>query len=127
MLPPRDESGSYSWLAPGLLQNLIDNAIKFTPDQGTITLSARLDVNPVGPAGLITLQDTGPGIPAAPHHALFQKYRQVETKAARRRGNGLGLDYCRLIVEAHGGKIWVETPPEQGACFHILLPAVYSS
>lgn len=107
-----------------LLQNLIDNAIKFTPDRGTITLAACLDGNPAAPAVRITVQDTGPGIPAAVHHTLFQKYRQVASKAARRRGNGLGLYYCRLIAEAHGGKIWVESPPEQGACFHILLPAV---
>ncbi len=107
-----------------LLQNLIDNAFKFTPDQGTITLSARLDANPVGSMVLITLQDTGPGIPAAVQHTLFQKYRQGEGKAARRRGNGLGLYYCRLVAEAHGGKMWVDSPPEQGACFHVLLPAV---
>ena len=107
-----------------LLQNLLDNAIKFTPDHGTITLAARLDRNESAQAVLITLHDTGLGIPAAAQHTLFQKYRQVEGSTGRRRGSGLGLYYCRLVVEAHGGKIWVESPPEQGACFHILLPTV---
>ena len=78
-------------------------------------------------ANATQLPDSGPGTPAAAHHALFQKYRQVEAKAARRRSGGPGLDYCRLVVEVHGSKIWVESAPHQGACFHILLPAVYSS
>lgn len=107
-----------------ILQNLLDNAIKFTPDHGTITLTAHLERKSAAPFILISIQDTGLGIPLAAQRSLFEKYRQLEGSSGRQRGNGLGLYYCRLVVEAHGGKIWVESPPQQGACFHILLPAI---
>ncbi|HWQ84396.1 MAG TPA: ATP-binding protein [Anaerolineales bacterium] len=106
-----------------LLHNLLDNAIKFTPDHGRISMAARLDSIQHDRAVLITLQDTGSGIPAADQQSLFQKYRQIEGSSGRRHGSGLGLYYCRLVAEAHGGKIWVESLPERGTCFHILLPA----
>lgn len=109
-----------------LLHNLLDNAIKFTPDQGKITLSAYRVGEPDSSAILIELQDSGSGIPPAEQARLFKKYRTLDGQQGRRRGSGLGLYYCRLVAEAHGGKIWVESPPDQGACFKILLPAIES-
>lgn len=110
-----------------LLHNLLDNAIKFTPDNGKISLSACRDGERDSSAVIIKLQDSGSGIPAVEQARLFEKYRTLDGKHGRRRGSGLGLYYCRLIAEAHGGKIWVESPPDQGACFNILLPTIDSA
>jgi signal transduction histidine kinase len=107
-----------------VLHNLLDNAIKFTPDAGSITLAARLEPTLNGDFVRLTVQDTGAGIPSGAQADIFHKYSQLEGAPGRRRGSGLGLYYCRLVLEAHGGKIWVESPPGQGASFHLLLPAL---
>ena len=107
-----------------VFHNLLDNAIKFTPDGGTIRLWARLDSESAPSTILLGVSDTGPGIPTAEHRRVFQKFQQDITSGGRRPGTGLGLPYCKLIVEAHGGEIWVESVGSagEGSTFVARLP-----
>ncbi|MCI0398197.1 MAG: ATP-binding protein [Chloroflexi bacterium] len=110
-----------------ILQNLVGNAIKFTPAGGVIELGARLDkLSPASPDSLnsqpmlrVFVRDSGPGVPAELQGRLFQKFVAAQQES---RGNGLGLAFCRLAVEAHGGRIWVESEPGRGATFHFTVP-----
>ena len=112
-----------------VLQNLIGNAIKFTPAGGTITIAAQqLDGtateddrvrSPEEPLLRISVTDSGPGVPPELRDRLFQKFVEGEQQE---RGSGLGLAFCKLAVEAHGGEIWVEDGPERGASFVFTLP-----
>ena len=103
-----------------LLVNLIENAIKYTPSGGAVTvLTWRRDAE-VG----VTVSDTGPGIPPEDLDHVFDRFFRVDE--ARRRtsgGSGLGLAICREIVEAHGGRIWVESEAGRGSAFSLALPA----
>jgi len=99
--------------------NLIDNALKFTPERGSVCLEAnQLDNEAV----LVRVVDTGPGIPLEYRGKIFDRFSQVPNRTSRRRGSGLGLAYCRLAVEAHGGKIWVESNDPVGSIFCFTLP-----
>ncbi|MFN2151440.1 MAG: ATP-binding protein [Anaerolineales bacterium] len=104
-----------------VLTNIADNAIKFTPDGGEVRLWARLDLE-CEDTMQIGISDTGPGIPKEVQGKLFQKFQQVSTTEGRRKGTGLGLAYCKLVVDAHGGEIWVESELGQGSSFIIQLP-----
>jgi PAS domain S-box-containing protein len=110
-----------SQLVARVLNNLVDNAIKFTPDDGHIRLWARLDAASAPGAMLVGVSDTGPGIPAEERDKLFAKF-QVTSTSGRRAGTGLGLAFCKLAVEAHGGEIWAESEPGQGSTFVMTLP-----
>ena len=121
--------------------NLVGNALKFTPRSGTITVAARV-VNPVrdnlpqalvrtqdAPDGvsnsvaLCSVADTGEGIPKEDLDKVFDKFGQVETrKAGRKNSTGLGLTFCKLAIEAHGGRIWVESEPGKGSVFYFTVP-----
>lgn len=102
-----------------VMNNLIDNAIKFSPDGEVITVSARLkDAETM----LITVSDRGSGIPAEYQEKIFHRFGQVPKQESRRRGTGLGLTYCRLAVEAHGGTIWVAPRSGGGSEFFFTLP-----
>jgi signal transduction histidine kinase len=68
------------------------------------------------------VSDTGPGIPPEAQSRLFGKFEQVASIQGRRSGTGLGLAFCRLAVEAHGGRIWVESGLGKGATFIVALP-----
>jgi signal transduction histidine kinase len=69
------------------------------------------------------VSDDGPGIPEAYQGLVFQKFEQVRApNAPRVRSSGLGLAFCRVAVEAHGGRIWVRSVEGEGSTFHILLP-----
>jgi signal transduction histidine kinase len=104
-----------------VLTNLIDNALKFTPEGGVITISARAEKG----GGVTTrVSDTGPGIPKAYYDKVFTRFGQVPGLRGRRRGSGLGLTFCRLAVEAHGGRIWIEPSSNKGgATLAFTLPA----
>lgn len=117
-----------------VLQNLLDNAIKFSPAAGTVTLGAalvepetptelpvQLPLPPQEPTLVVWLRDEGMGIPAAYHQRIFDKFGQVQGNR-RSRGSGLGLAFCKLAVEAHGGQIWVESIEGRGSTFAFCLP-----
>jgi NtrC-family two-component system sensor histidine kinase KinB len=105
-----------------VLGNLLNNAIKFTPDGGTIRVWARLDPGPPAGGILVGVTDSGPGIPAEEQSRLFQKFHRVDNVHGRWTGTGLGLSFCKLAVEAHGGRIWVESQVGHGSTFVMALP-----
>jgi signal transduction histidine kinase len=93
-----------------VLVNLLGNAVKFTPSGGRITVSVCDDSRPRGWV-LVSVEDTGEGVPEEYHERIFDKFEQVAIhKSGRRMSTGLGLTFCKLAVEAHGGRIWVESP-----------------
>ena len=102
-----------------VLINLLENAVKFTPGDGSISVGASLDGKWVN----IWVQDSGPGIPIASHDAIFNKFTRLQ-KNNSPKGIGLGLAFCRLAVQAHGGKIWVENPAQQGSRFSFTIPVI---
>jgi signal transduction histidine kinase len=110
-----------------VLHNLLDNALKFTPDGGLVRLWARLDPAHTPPAMLVGVSDNGPGIPPDMKARLFQRFQQIVSTTGRRTGSGLGLPFCRLAVETHGGQIWAETEPGSGSTFVMRLPIAHDS
>jgi signal transduction histidine kinase len=108
-----------------VLVNLIGNAIKFTPVGGRILVAARRqDSHWVA----TSVEDNGEGIPPEFHAHIFDKFGQVATRqGGRKMSTGLGLAYCRMAVEAHGGMIGVESRPGEGARFTFTLPAAAGS
>jgi signal transduction histidine kinase len=102
-----------------VLTNLVTNAIKYTPPHGEITVSARLVHD--GHAVEICVSDTGHGISPEAQAHIFERFYQA-SDSDRRRGTGLGLYFCRLAVEAHGGSIAVNSSVGKGSVFTILLP-----
>jgi signal transduction histidine kinase len=103
-----------------LLENLLDNAIKYTPPGGAVRIETGLRDD-----GLVSIRviDTGTGIPPESREQIFQKYARLEGSAeVARTSRGLGLAFCRLAAEAHGGRIWVEDQPPVGTAFCVLLP-----
>lgn len=104
-----------------VLQNLVDNALKFCPARGKVVI--RTHPLESGTRFLrIDVADTGPGIPDEYKTKLFDRFFQIKERRGARRGSGLGLTFCRLVVEAHGGKIWVEDNPGGGSIFAFTLP-----
>jgi PAS domain S-box-containing protein len=103
-----------------VLHNLVDNAIKFTPDGGHVKLWARPDPENAGRV-LVGVTDTGPGIPKKEQPRVFEKFQQTSI-TGRRVGTGLGLPFCKLAIEAHGGQIWVESEVGKGSTFVMRLP-----
>jgi signal transduction histidine kinase len=101
-----------------VLGNLIGNAIKFTPRGGRIALSARQD----GLDVRVSVTDQGPGIPEADVPRVFEPYWQANATA--RLGAGIGLKIAKGLVEAHGGRIWVESELGAGTTFSFTLPVV---
>ncbi len=101
-----------------VLQNLVGNAIKFTPAGGHIAIEAHIDSTSPQYV-VVSVTDDGVGIAPDLQARLFQKF---VSGRVRGRGTGLGLAFCRLVVEAHGGRIWVESAPGSGAAFHFTLP-----
>ena len=99
-----------------VFSNLIGNSMKFTPAGGRISVRAKL----VGGEVLFSTSDTGPGIPRENLNDIFSPYWQA--KRAERLGAGLGLPIAKGIVEAHGGRIWVESEPGRGTDFYFTLP-----
>jgi two-component system, NtrC family, sensor histidine kinase KinB len=109
-----------------VIQNLVDNALKYTADDTTITIyAAPLEDNPAYVR--VDVVDRGPGIPPDYRERLFDRYVQVQGQRGTRRGVGLGLTFCRLVVEAHGGRIWVEENPGGGSVFSFTLPTAQAA
>ncbi|MCA9972043.1 MAG: GAF domain-containing protein [Anaerolineales bacterium] len=106
--------------------NLLDNALKFTPAGGRVTVTA-VAAGPLPdhePGVRCTVADTGPGIPPAQRDQIFDRYMRTNRGGAQVRGTGLGLTFCKLAVEAHAGQIWVEDAPGGGSCFVLTLPGI---
>jgi len=101
-----------------VLENLVGNALKFTPPAGVITVGAARGPDPG--SVLFSVKDTGPGIPEEQLSKVFDRFYQGQ--ASDRRGAGLGLAICKAIVDAHGGRIWAESEPGKGAVFYFTLP-----
>ncbi|HEX6966628.1 MAG TPA: ATP-binding protein [Gemmatimonadaceae bacterium] len=103
-----------------VFSNLIQNAITHSANSVELTLSARRGTN----GGILfTVSDNGPGIPPEYHEIIFRKFEQVKKpEIPRVRSSGLGLAFCKLAVEAHGGRIWVRSSEGHGSHFHIALP-----
>lgn len=101
-----------------IVLNLLSNAIKFT-DGGTITLQAKRSGDEV----IISVIDSGPGIPHAAQSLIFEPFTQTED-GIKLEGTGLGLPISRTLAQLHGGRLWVESEPGSGAAFHFALPTV---
>ncbi|OPY19774.1 MAG: adaptive-response sensory kinase [Methanomethylovorans sp. PtaU1.Bin073] len=102
-----------------MLTNILDNAIKFTPLGGKISIFAAKEEEKIH----ISIQDNGIGIPPDLLPNLFQKFYQIDPSIRRKYGGtGLGLFICKKIVDAHKGKIWIESEQRKGTTVHILLP-----
>jgi NtrC-family two-component system sensor histidine kinase KinB len=104
-----------------VLVNLVDNAIKYSPRGGQVRVVASRQEGFFA----FSVSDQGPGIPPQYHWRIFDKFARVQYAGAPT-GLGLGLAFCRLAVEAHGGRIWVESAPGQGSTFSFTLPVVES-
>jgi two-component system, sensor histidine kinase and response regulator len=103
------------------LVNLLGNAIKFTPRGGTVTVGVQPGDD--GRSLLFSVGDTGEGIPAEAFGRIFEKFGQVESRRRGRKvSTGLGLTFCKLAVEAHGGSIQVESVPDKGSVFSFSIP-----
>jgi len=113
-----------------VMDNLLSNAIKFTPEGGTVRIEARLVRKKDRLPGaqetsylVVSVSDTGPGIPREYQALIFEKFQGINTgRTAESRGTGLGLSIASHIVKAHGGKIWVESTEGQGSTFSFSLP-----
>jgi len=99
-----------------VLSNLIGNSIKFTPDGGSVVVAA----SGTGTQALVTVSDSGPGIPASVRPHIFERFWQAEETA--RKGRGLGLYIAKGLVEAQGGAIWVDSKTDEGTTFSFTLP-----
>ena len=106
-----------------VLQNLLDNALKFSPNGSSIQLCSTIITRDPAQAPVVCLvvKDEGIGIRLADQQRIFAKFTQVGRRHAT--GSGLGLTFCKLVLEAHGGQIWVESAPDAGSSFFLTLPS----
>jgi two-component system sensor histidine kinase KdpD len=112
----------YAWSDPEIIwrviTNLIENACKFTADGGNVEVR----LGSTGTCARVDVIDDGPGIPPAQQQIIFDKFSQASPEF-RSNGFGLGLAFCKLAVESHGGEIGVASQPGQGSAFWFTLPA----
>ncbi|MCW4004977.1 MAG: ATP-binding protein, partial [Candidatus Bathyarchaeota archaeon] len=101
-----------------VVTNLLDNAIKFTPEGGEIALKAEENDRNI----LIEIYNSGPGITRNMQKRLFQPYHRIESDREHLSGLGLGLALCKILVELHGGKIWIKSQKQKGCTFVFSLP-----
>lgn len=102
-----------------VVDNLLSNAAKYTPEDGLIRVETNQDSDRVK----VTVADNGSGIPAEYQEKIFEKFFQAQAKRDHQRiGHGLGLTFCKLAVEAHGGRIWVESQEGKGSKFNFTIP-----
>ncbi|MCA9936444.1 MAG: hypothetical protein KC415_21065, partial [Anaerolineales bacterium] len=108
-----------------VLVNLLDNALKFTPAGGEITVTLAEEVADAAEPGVrCTISDTGPGIPTEFRERIFDRFLRTNMGGAQVRGTGLGLSFCKIAVEAHNGRIWAENGTEGGSQFVFTLPGI---
>ncbi|MEW5960361.1 MAG: ATP-binding protein [Chloroflexota bacterium] len=106
-----------------VLRNLIENAVKYAPDDSPVRVSAAINAGEI----IVRVQDQGPGIASEHSRRIFESFYRVDSGLVRRApGAGLGLAICQGFVQAHGGKIWLE-PQQKGTCIAFTLPASNSS
>lgn len=114
--------GSRVWADPELLrrvaENLLDNAIRYAPPGSQIELV----LEPKEGGGGLTVSDRGPGVPERHRERIFDRFAQLDPDAGWRSSRGLGLAFCRVVADAHGGRIWVDEPDGGGARFRLWLP-----
>jgi two-component system, sensor histidine kinase and response regulator len=106
-----------------VIENLLDNAIRYTPSGGQVALT----LADLGQALSLSVADGGPGIPEHERARIFEKYAQLERKddkAQKRFGRGIGLSFVKMVVDAHGGQIRVLDNPPRGARFELIFPKV---
>ncbi len=102
-----------------VLVNLLDNAMKYTPENGCIWVQS----GQRGDSVWVSISDTGPGIPVEDRERIFERFTQGASEKLKRRGFGLGLAYCRLAIERHGGRVWAQDGPNGvGSRFTFTLP-----
>jgi PAS domain S-box-containing protein len=102
-----------------VLENLLSNAVKYSPDGGTIRIGGRVDRD----RAVISVADQGIGVNASDQQKIFQRFYRADNRLRRQtQGAGLGLFLSRAIVEAHGGRMWVESQPGRGSRFLFTLP-----
>jgi two-component system CheB/CheR fusion protein len=103
-----------------VLETLLDNSFKYTPKRGKVVLCCKVQDTQI----LFRVCDQGPGVPPHSRQRIFEKYVQLESEARLhgRASRGLGLTFCKIAVEAHGGSIWVDDAETGGACFNVSLP-----
>ena len=104
-----------------VLINLLGNAISHTPAKGNLKISVELSSDQQ--TFLWCVSDTGAGIPADELEHIFEKFGQVASSSHGQANSGLGLTFCKLVVEAHGGKMWAESQMGQGSQFYFTIPA----
>jgi signal transduction histidine kinase len=102
------------------MHNLVGNAIKFTPSEGTVRIRAEVRNNHL----LVSVIDSGNGIPQVVYGRLFQKF---STGDQQERGSGLGLAFCKMAIEAHHQSIWVADTSAKGTIFQFTLPLASSN
>ncbi len=108
-----------------VFSNLLDNALKYTPPGGQVQVRAELEHDADRPMALCAVADTGSGIAESAKPVIFDRFRRGAQPADRQhKGVGIGLHYCKLAIEAHGGRIWVESQEGQGSTFYFTLPVV---
>nr|MBP7578297.1 ATP-binding protein [Candidatus Obscuribacter sp.] len=100
------------------IQNILDNAIKFSTDGGTIKIALQEQDGNI----TLTIADCGPGIPDAEKSNLFQRFKRGKLGLNHSTGTGLGLFICERIVQAHNGKIAIASEEGKGATFIVTLP-----
>ncbi|HBE34672.1 MAG TPA: histidine kinase [Cyanobacteria bacterium UBA11368] len=106
-----------------VLVNLLDNAIKYTPEEGTIEISI---LHRTSQKVQVSVSDNGPGIPEESREHIFEDSFRLQRDEAKE-GYGIGLSLCQRIIQAHYGRIWVDSTPGTGSCFHFTLPVYRQS
>ena len=106
-----------------VLETLLDNSFKYTPRRGEVVLSCEARD---GSQILFRVRDQGPGVPEPSRQRIFEKYVQLESEARLhgRASRGLGLAFCKVAIEAHGGSIWMDEAEGGGSCFNVSLPQI---
>ena len=104
-------------------ENLLDNAIRYAPPGSQIEVV----LEPKDGGAGLAVCDRGPGVPERYRDRIFDRFAQLDADASARTSRGLGLAFCRVMADAHGGRIWVEEPDGGGARFRMWLPEAVAS